>query len=107
MDDLISREALRDVYFKKCNGECCTCVERDDESGDCGLIRYAPSVDAVPVVRCKDCVYRGNEIYCPMFRMEETWDEDDGADYYYVDLTVDDGFCYCGAKMDLEVSGDV
>ena len=53
--DLISRAALRKEFDHKCHGECCVCVERDDESGECGLVRWAPVVDAAIVVRCKDC----------------------------------------------------
>lgn len=62
------------------------------------IVETAPAVDAVEVVRCKDCVYRGNEIYCPLCRMETTYDIDDGTDYYFIDDTVDDGYCWCGAK---------
>lgn len=45
--DLISRSALRNEHSEKCYGECCYCTERDNESGECGLIQYAPIVDAV------------------------------------------------------------
>jgi hypothetical protein len=31
---------------------------------------------------------------------EYYYDEDDGADFWTVDNTEDDGFCHCGAKMD-------
>lgn len=48
-NDLISRSALLNEHSEKCYGECCYCTERDDESGECGLIRYAPAVDAEPV----------------------------------------------------------
>lgn len=59
----------------------------------------APTVDAVEVVRCRDCMYRGFD-YCPMCHDEYTYDEDDGGDYYTVDNTDDDGFCHMGAKLD-------
>lgn len=47
-NDLISRAALLREWFKKCDRECCTCIEWDDETADCGLIRYAPAVDVEP-----------------------------------------------------------
>lgn len=52
-----------------------------------------PTIDAVPIVRCRDCINRGNEIQCPMCHEEWTWNDDDGSDYYTVDRTTDDGFC--------------
>lgn len=58
-----------------------------------------PAVDAEPVVYCKDCIHRGNDVECPMCTIEFTWDEDDGSYYYWIDRTADDGFCHCGAKM--------
>jgi hypothetical protein len=60
-------------------------------------IENAPTVDAVPVVRCKECVLRGSD-YCPMCHDEYTYDEDDGGDYYTVDNTDDDGFCHIGKR---------
>lgn len=62
-------------------------------------IEQAPVVDAVPVVRCKDCKHRGT-VDCPMLKEIEFYDEDDGWDYRYIDNTDDDGFCHNGAKMD-------
>lgn len=59
----------------------------------------APIIDAVPVVRCKDCKHRGT-CDCPMLREIEYYDEDDGWDYRDIDNTDDDGFCHNGAKMD-------
>ena len=51
MDDLISREALLD------------CMPKDDQLMSIYVRRCicdAPAVDAVEVVRCKDCVNMGN-----------------------------------------------
>lgn len=62
------------------------------------VIEQAPVVDAVPVVRCRECKYRSS-VSCPMCHDEYTYDEDDGADYYMVDNTTDDGFCHEGEKM--------
>ena len=66
------------------------------------VIEQAPVVDAVPVVRCKDCVHRGNWNECPMVHEEVFYDEDDGSDYVTFDNTNDDGFCDRGSKV-LEV----
>ena len=57
-----------------------------------------PTIDAVEVVRCKDCKHRSNDVECPMCHAVWTWDEDYGSDYYVKDKTIDDGFCYCGEK---------
>lgn len=65
-------------------------------------IETSPTVDAVEVVRCKDCKHRGIVSECPMCYTEDYYDEDDGYDYWDVDKTIDDGFCYCG-EMDAEV----
>lgn len=59
----------------------------------------APTIDSVPVVRCKECKYRGYDD-CPMCHDEYYYDEDDGGDWVTRDMTVDDGFCHKGAKMD-------
>lgn len=62
-------------------------------------VEDAPTIDAVQVVRCRECKYRGYDA-CPMCHDEYTYDEDDGGDYFTVDNTTDDGFCHMGAKMD-------
>lgn len=56
-----------------------------------------PTIDAVEVVRCRECEYRGDELKCPMCFDE--WDEDEPG-FLRIDKTVDDGFCHMGAKMD-------
>ena len=61
------------------------------------IVRNQPTVEAVPIVRCKECKYRGDELRCPMCFDE--WDEDDPG-FLRIDKTVDDGFCHMGAKMD-------
>lgn len=55
------------------------------------------AVDAVPVVRCRECVFRGSD-HCPMCHEECYYDEDDGNDWVTHDYTEDDGFCYCGER---------
>lgn len=56
MDDLISREALLD------------CMPKDDQLMSIYVRRCicdAPAVDAVEVVRCKDCVNMGKRLPLP------------------------------------------
>lgn len=63
------------------------------------IIHELPTIDAVPVVRCKDCIHRGYDA-CPMRHEDAGYDEDG---FWYdrtVDNTEDDGFCHKGAKMD-------
>lgn len=53
--------------------------------------------DVAPVVRCRECVYRG-DYGCPMYHEEYYWDEDDGGDYIDIDNTHHDGFCDLGER---------
>lgn len=72
-----------------------------------GLEEYLntrPAIDAVPVVRCKDCALRGED-KCPMMWWEEIVTDDDGwAEYDYAphDRTTDDGFCHMARRADDE-----
>lgn len=66
------------------------------------IIESAPTIDAVDVVRCKDCKHRGIVKECPMCYTEDSYDDDYGYDYWDVDKTVDEGYCHCG-EMDAEV----
>lgn len=52
-------------------------------------IDNAPTVDAMSVVRCKDCLYR-NKILCPM--IYETLGNG------LIDYTIDDGYCDRGKR---------
>ena len=65
-------------------------------------VEFAPIIDAVPVVRCKNCKYRFRA-GCPMFHEEQTYNEDDGYDWVEHDHTSDDGFCDQGEPMDEEM----
>ena len=59
----------------------------DAADAACRVIDNAPTVDAVEVVRCKDCRYRGL-ICCPA--VHETIGNG------LVDYAVDNGYCWCG-----------
>ena len=48
-------------------------------------IKDATTIDAVEVVRCKDCVHRHSKLYCPMCDI-------------LADMSEDEGFCHCGEK---------
>ena len=52
-------------------------------------IDQAPTIDAVPVVRCKDCIRRYDTDECPMCFLSE-------GQYY--EFTRDDGFCDRGER---------
>lgn len=63
------------------------------------LIEQMPTIDAVPVVRCKDCKHRGG-YNCPMYHTETSLDDLDGFDDYNVDKTDGDGFCHRGERRE-------
>lgn len=89
--DMISRSALLAEYDR---------VHVGEPGGARKLIAEAPAVDAVEVVRCKDCFKRNDPSRCPMCYDEWYYDDDDGSDFIRQDNTIDDGFCHVGAKMD-------
>ena len=100
---LIDANDACESLCKKCGldrGEC----ERIGFCADYMDIKRFPTVDAVEVVRCKDCKNRGDEGMCPMYWIEEIqWDDDRYAEVDYVlhDYTTDDGFCCYGEKLEV------
>ena len=60
-------------------------------NGLIGLIEKAPTIDAVPVVRCKDCIRRYDTDECPMCFLSE------GKYYEY---TNENGFCDRGERKE-------
>ena len=98
MNDAISRRALLEKLHEHEHGN--HHAHFDDVWY---FVRTAPSINAVPVVRCKDCKYR-QTAHCPMYSDElEFYDDGFGnydSDLVIHDRTVDDGFCHCGEKMD-------
>ena len=57
---LINREAL--LSFEKMDADlCATCGEHHTAEDVIMMIETAPTVDAVPVVRCRECKYWGDE----------------------------------------------
>ena len=55
------------------------------------ILREAPTIDAVPVVRCKDCIRRYDTEECPMCYLSE------GKYYEY---TNENGFCDRGERKE-------
>ena len=56
---LINREVL--LSFEKMDADlCATCGEHHTAEDVIMMIKTAPTVDAVPVVRCENCVLHGN-----------------------------------------------
>ena len=69
-------------------------------SGCMKHIDNAPTVDAVPVVRCRECIHRYTE-NCPMFFHASYWHE--GYEEYVdddTDHTEDDYFCPEGKRKE-------
>lgn len=56
------------------------------------IIEQAPIVDAVQVVRCKNCANRGSSYNCPMRKL---YVPVEGV-MHYEDYTTDDGYCHKG-----------
>ena len=64
------------------------------------LIEKAPTIDAVPVVRCRECKHRYTED-CPMYFHSSYWHE--GYEEYVdddTDHTEDDYFCPAGKRKE-------
>ena len=91
-DELISRNELLD----KMGWLPLTDEEADGILHCMKIVKELTAVDAVPVVRCKDCRHRGNFSRCPMAHIgsgDPPYDESE-------DYTIDDGFCNYGEKKD-------
>ena len=90
-NDLISRSALEAEFagpFVQTYKEC-----RE-------ALREAPAVDAVEIVRCKDCANRGDTDKCPMCDSNFEVTPEAGIEIRYTNNTEDDGFCHKGRKKD-------
>lgn len=62
------------------------------------IIEQAPVVDAVEVVRCKNCWKRGCVPECPMCYQRESFSDVYGYVYETINMTTDDGFCSEGEE---------
>lgn len=62
---LIDADALREVHCEGCDETIRSICENDPVCATLMWVDEAPTVDAVPVVRCKDCKhYHENEGWC-------------------------------------------
>lgn len=86
--DLISREAAIDALHTLSMYYGPYAEEALKEGGE--KLKRLPAVDAVEVVRCKDCKYRGDAYKCPMYFAHWHCDDDD--------RTEDEGFCAYGER---------
>ena len=85
---LINREAL--LSFEKMDADlCASCGEHHTAEDVIMMIKTAPTVDAVPVVRCRECKYRK---YDDIFRM--IWCNRDP----YTKRVKPDDFCSYGER---------
>lgn len=53
----IDADAYKALHCKKCPSDCGVCCFVYGKDDICGLIDQAPTIDAIPIVRCKDCAY--------------------------------------------------
>ena len=81
MDDLIHRDNIKQQLLERCFYP--AIVK--------GVLESAPTVDAVPVVRCKDCIRRYDTDECPMCFLI-------GGRYY--EFTQGNGFCDRGERKE-------
>ena len=88
---LINREAL--LSFEKMDADlCATCGEHHTAEDVIMMIKTAPAVDAVPVVRCRDCKHRGTDD-CIFHIKGEPADEE-------LLLKLDNDFCSYGERKE-------
>ena len=59
------------------------------------IVCDAPTIDAVPVVMCKDCKHRKDPFVCPMCGECVA---PEGEDWGVYDWGEDDGFCHKGER---------
>ena len=87
---LINREAL--LSFEKMDADlCATCGEHHTAEDVIMMIKTAPAVDAVPVVRCRECI-----AYTPV-------DDNTGKCVFLIgehQYVVPDGYCYLGERKE-------
>ena len=85
-----------DSLQRRICGAKCGCEYEDcGNEGDCGYDHFifnAPTIDAVPVVRCRECKYRGTDD-CIFHIKGEPADEE-------LLLKLDNDFCSYGEKKE-------
>ena len=93
---LIDLDSLIVEFKKRCRGECCCCTEDYCGSGNdgcgCRVIDEAPTVDAVEVVRCKDCIHN-------YYNMIPSGEDHECAKWVELPITAD-FYCAWGERED-------
>lgn len=65
------------------------------------MVKKAPAVDAVEIVRCKNCANRGDFLECPLCVHDYNWSEEyQCMEHNFRDETEDDAFCHKGVRKD-------
>lgn len=82
--------------------EACSGCDNPRGCDICVILRkwIADHVDAVTVVRCKECANRGDFSECPMCDARLEVRPEAGIEIRVVNHTEDDGFCHRGVKKD-------
>lgn len=100
MNDLISREGLIKEACGKCDGacDCCceeNCIQCKRPNMRCDFrkdLDEAPTVDAVPVVRCKDC---------KQWRRNIGFTDSPNGHCFCIDMDTNQyDFCSCGERRE-------
>ena len=92
---LINREAL--LSFEKMDADlCATCGEHHTAEDVIMMIKTAPTVDAVPVVRCRECKKK-NKKKCPMTIVNFGRD---GKEILVQNHAPDDFYCAAGERKE-------
>ena len=80
MKEYITKDRARQCVCGHCNE---VCSEEPCEPSDCDWMAFIdkePAADVVPVVRCKDCRWRGREDCAMFYRCncgeQHTWETD-------------------------------
>lgn len=94
-----ANKLMSDLCLRSCHNREHRCDNDSAANEDLAIvemIKEMPVVDAVPVVRCKECKHRGDSDRCPLKHLAYTTDEG----YFFADYTLDDSFCSFGKKKD-------
>ena len=89
---LINREAL--LSFEKMDADlCATCGEHHTAEDVIMMIKTAPTVDAVPVVRCRKCIHYDMGVCLKIY------DDGEASSYAWQGRKPDD-FCSYGERKE-------
>ena len=84
MNDLIRRDdSLKEVYEAICTYYVGVkpLIEEIAEDVIHSALCNVPAVDAVEVVRCAQCIYRGDECECPLMAFAEYTEDEEYCSY--------------------------